>query len=107
MSTHSKSSLSGGKGGHVPAFRKSRFAAWFVGLAAIALTVLSVSGYAYDRKQLELIAAAHLRLLATGPAVLETAPRRNTASPPRRSPANPSCADRTVAELLRRKAVRL
>ena len=72
MSTHSKSSLSAAKGGHAPAARKSPLASWFVGLAAIGLTALSVGGYVYDRKQLDLIAVAHLRLLATGPAVLET-----------------------------------
>ena len=73
MSTHSKSSLSAGKGGgHAPTARKSPVASWCVGLAAMGLTALSVSGYVYDRKQLDLIAAAHLRLLATGPAALET-----------------------------------
>ena len=49
----------------------TRGANWIVGLSAAVLVAGSVGGYLYDRKQLELIAAQHLRLMVAGPAELQ------------------------------------
>jgi hypothetical protein len=49
---------------------RGRFASWFVGLAASALIFVSLGSYLYHRRQLDAIAAGHLRLVVTGPAEL-------------------------------------
>jgi hypothetical protein len=48
----------------------SRAASWLVGLAACLLIGVSLGSYVYHRRQLEAIAAGHLRLLVMGPAEL-------------------------------------
>jgi hypothetical protein len=55
-----------------PAARKPRGRAtsWLCNLAACALILLSLGSYFYHRRQLDAIAAGHLRLLVTGPAEL-------------------------------------
>ncbi len=48
----------------------SRAASWLVGLAACLLIGVSLGSYLYHRRQLEAIAAGHLRLVVMGPAEL-------------------------------------
>jgi hypothetical protein len=48
-----------------------RAANWTVGIAAAVLVLISVGGYWYHREQLAAIAAEHLRLIVTGPSVLQ------------------------------------
>ena len=48
----------------------SRWASWFVGLAALLLIAASLGSYLYHRRQLESIAAQHLRLAIVGPGEL-------------------------------------
>lgn len=49
----------------------ARAANWIVGLAAIALTATSLGSYFYHRRQLDTIAAGHLRLLVMGPSEVQ------------------------------------
>jgi hypothetical protein len=49
----------------------SRGASWFVTLAALTLIGVSLGSYLYHRRQLDSIAARHLRLAVTGPGELQ------------------------------------
>ena len=49
-----------------------RRANWFVGLAAVVLVMVSAGGYLYHRHQMAAIAAAHLRLIVSGPSTLQS-----------------------------------
>ena len=49
----------------------ARGASWSVALAALLLLTLSVGSYFYHRRQLDLIAAKHLRLAITGSGQLQ------------------------------------
>ncbi len=49
----------------------SRAAGWFVALAALTLIAVSVGSYSYHRRQLDSIAARHLRLVVAGPGQLQ------------------------------------
>ena len=44
---------------------------WFVALAAFTLIAVSMGSYFYHRRQLDSIAAEHLRLVVTGPGQLQ------------------------------------
>ena len=49
----------------------ARGAGWFVALAALALIAVSLGSYLYHRRQLDSIAARHLRLMIVGPGELQ------------------------------------
>ena len=49
----------------------ARGAGWFVALAAFTLIAVSVGSYFYHRRQLDSIAARHLRLVVAGPGELQ------------------------------------
>ena len=50
---------------------RGRAASWIVGLSALLLIAVSLGSYLYHRRQLDAIAAGHLRLVVTGPAELQ------------------------------------
>ena len=50
---------------------RGRVTSWIVGLSALVLIVVSLGSYLYHRRQLDAIAAGHLRLVVTGPAELQ------------------------------------
>lgn len=50
----------------------ARWANWFVGLAALALIGMSLGAYFYHRRQMDSIAARHMRLVLAGPGRLQT-----------------------------------
>ncbi len=60
------------KAGPAAARSFGRTANWTVGIAAALLVLTSVGGYFYHRQRLLSVAAEHLRLLLSGPSVLET-----------------------------------
>ena len=49
----------------------ARGASWFVALAAFTLIAVSVGSYFYHRRQLDSIAAKHLRLVVAGSGQLQ------------------------------------
>ena len=49
----------------------ARGASWFVALAALTLIAVSLGSYFYHRRQLDSIAARHLRLVVTGSGELQ------------------------------------
>jgi hypothetical protein len=49
----------------------ARFVQWFASLAALVLIGMSLGGYFYHRRQMEAIAARHLRLVVIGPGQLQ------------------------------------
>lgn len=50
-----------------PPLPMARWARWFVALAALALVAASLGSYFYHRRQMDSIAARHLRLAVAGP----------------------------------------
>lgn len=49
----------------------SRMLSWFVALAALALIGISLGSFLYHRRQLNIIAAEHVRMVVTGPGYLQ------------------------------------
>ncbi|MGD0899265.1 MAG: MG2 domain-containing protein, partial [Thermoguttaceae bacterium] len=49
---------------------RGRAAGWIAGVTASVLILLSLGSYLYHRRQLDIIAAGHLRMVVTGPADL-------------------------------------